>query len=58
MITADNLNSHNDPLKPNQINLSDHYAGIIEIQRQDTYFTVALRRKFSWDINRLSGAER
>lgn len=29
MITADNLNSHRDPLKPNQILLSDHYAGII-----------------------------
>lgn len=33
MITADSLNSHHDPVKPNQIHLSDHYAGITEIQR-------------------------
>jgi len=33
MIPADNLDSHHDPLKPNQIHLSDHYASIIEIQR-------------------------
>lgn len=32
VITADNLNSHHDPLKPNQIHLSDYYTGIIEIQ--------------------------
>lgn len=31
---------------------------IVAKARGGTYFTVALRRKFSWDIKRLSGAER